>query len=427
MPLEIIAKRKFVDFFLRISGVAAWIFEGATRRFYRIDGGGRILILRTAALGDFILSVPALRLLRAAFPKAKLTLLTTASTEQKTAQTVRRYAGEQSGWLELLPDNLIDEIVVFSGRLSLRQISDLRSSLQEKDFGACFILSEGFSVGGIIKKIVFLRACGIRSQIFGIRTNAYPKLFPLAQIGVRRLEHHVLALIRSIEECPSVAREDAPPIRFDLSIPADAHSWALGLLTELGCAGKEIVVVAPGSRLEFKKWPEASFGALITALLKRPQTHILFVGTGQDLETVAKVRSTCPDLMDSPRVYDLSGKTQIPQLAALLARASVFIGNDGGTCHLAAAVGCRTVSISNGGEIPNSVEPWGNQRFTARFNPPCAPCYRLTFCPEGHRQCVVSITVDTVLRLVETALSEKSSSTHPLSSISCAGVDVMTH
>jgi hypothetical protein len=231
-------KRQFVSLSLRILRLPAWVLERLTRRRSRGDKYSQILILRTAALGDFILSVPALHLLRDAFPKAKLTLLTTASTDQKTLQTVRRYAGEQSGWLELLPDNLIDEIVVFSGRLSLRQISDLRSSLQERDFGVCFILSEGFSVGGIIKKIVFLRACGIRSQIFGIRTNAYPKLFPLAQIGVRRLEHHVLALIRSIEECPSVAREDAPSVRFDLSIPADAHCWAVGLLTELGCAGK---------------------------------------------------------------------------------------------------------------------------------------------------------------------------------------------
>jgi hypothetical protein len=190
-------KRQFLSLLLRILRVATWVLERLTRRRSRGDEHSQILILRTAALGDFVLSVPALHLLRAAFPKAKITLLTTASTDQKTLQTVRGYAGEQSLWLELLPDSLIDEIVVFSGQLSLRRILDLRSSLQEREFGACFILSEGFSVGGIIKKIVFLRACGIRSQIFGIRTNAYPKLFPLAQIGVRRLEQRAKTLRRS--------------------------------------------------------------------------------------------------------------------------------------------------------------------------------------------------------------------------------------
>lgn len=409
MPLKMIVKRRFIDFLLKVLNLPAWILERATRRWSRADEPSRILILRNAALGDFILSVPALHLLRAAFPKAKLTLLTTASTDQKTLQTVQAYASGQSPWLELLPANLIDEILVFSGRLSLGVIAGIKSNLRAENFDACFIINEGFSLklGGTLKKIVFLRICGVRSQIFGIRTNAYPKVFPLAQVGVRRLEHHVLALIRSIEECPRVAREAVPAIRFDLTIPVEAYSWAEELLTSLGCAGKEIIIVAPGSRLEFKKWPEAAYGTLIVELVKRQQAHIFLVGTGQEAETVAKVRALCARLVDTARLHDLSGKTSIPRLAALLAMASVFVGNDGGTCHLAAAVGCKTVSVSNGGEIVNSVEPWGNQRFTARFNPSCAPCYCSTFCPQGHRKCVVGISADTVLRLAEKALPEK--------------------
>jgi heptosyltransferase-2 len=350
-----------------------------------------------------------MHILRDAFPKAKLTLLTTASTDQKTLQTVQAYASGQSPWLELLPNNLIDEILVFPGRLSIGVIAGIKSDFREKNFDACFILNEGFSLklGGSLKKIAFLRLCGVRSQIFGIRTRAYPKLFPLAQVGKNRLEHHVLSLIRSIEECPRVASDAVPAIRFNLTIPVEAYSWVDELLTSLGCTEKEIVIVAPGSRLEFKKWPETAFSKLIEELVKRPQAHIVLVGTGQEAETVAKVRELCSSLADPTRLHDLSGKTTIPRLAALLEMASVFVGNDGGTCHLAAAVGCKTVSISNGGEIVNSVEPWGNQRFTARFSPTCAPCYCFTFCPQGHRQCVVGINADTVLQLAEKALSEK--------------------
>ena len=224
----------------------------------------------------------------------------------------------------------------------------------------------------------------------------------------------MLALIRSIEECPRVFLEAAPTIRFDLTIPADAHSWAEELLVSLSCTGKEIIIVAPGSRLEFKKWPEASYSKLILELVTRSNAHILLVGTRQEAKTVAEVRTLCESLMDTTRLHDLSGQTSIPRLAALLKMASVFVGNDGGTCHLAAAVGCKTVSVSNGGEVVNSVEPWGNQRFTARFNPSCAPCYSLTSCPQGHRQCVVGISPDTVLRLAEKALSEWEPCTHSL-------------
>jgi heptosyltransferase-2 len=414
MPLEMIVKRRFVDFLLKVINLPAWILERSTRWLSRADEPSNILILRNAALGDFILSIPAMHILRATFPKAKLTLLTTASTDQKTLQTVQAYTRGQSPWLELLPTDLIDEIHVFPGRLSLGLIAGIKSNLREKNFDVCFILNEGFSLklGGSLKKIVFLRLCGVGSQIFGIRTKAYPKVFPLAQVGKNRLEHHVLSLIRSIEECPRVASDELTLIRFDLTIPVDAYTWAGELLTSLGCNGKEIVIVAPGSRLEFKKWPEAAFGTLILELAKRPQAHIILVGTGQEAETVAKVRAVCSSSVDPNRLHDLSGKTSIPRLAALLSMSSVFVGNDGGTCHLAAAVSCKTVSIANGGEIVNSVEPWGNQRFTARFSPTCAPCYCFTFCPQGHRQCVVGIDAGTVLRLAEKALSEKEPFTH---------------
>ena len=414
--LEMIAKRRFIDFLLKVLNLPAWTLERATRNMSRVDEHSRILILRNAALGDFILSVPALHILRSTFPNAKLTLLTTASTDQKTIQSVQAYTKGQSPWLELLPANLIDEIVIFSGRMSLSVITGVRSDLRDKGFDACFSLNEGFSLklGSTLKKIIFLRICGVRSQIFGIRTNAFPKVFPLAQVGVRRLEHHVLSLIRTIEECPRVARLADPAIRFDLTIPVEAHIWAEKLLSSLGCIKKEIIVISPGSRLEFKKWPESAYGQLIVELIKRPKAHIILVGTGQEAETVAKVRALCESLVDKARLHDLSGKISISRLAALLEMACVFVGNDGGACHLAAAVGCKTVSVSNGGEIMNSVEPWGNQRFTARFNPSCAPCYCFTYCPQGHRKCVHGISADTVLRLTETALSERESSTHSL-------------
>jgi len=109
---------------------------------------------------------------------------------------------------------------------------------------------------------------------------------------------------------------------------------------------------------------------------------------------------------DSSRVLNLGGRTSIVQLAALLRRASVFVGNDGGTCHLAIGVGCRVVSIANTAEIPDSVEPWGCQRFTARGDVPCAPCYCFTSCPRGDSICVTTVSPEAVMRLVNSALSE---------------------
>ena len=400
----------FVGGLLALVNGVITLLESCTR----FERSGRkpkqILILRTAALGDFVLSIPAMHRLRDAFPTAKITLLTTASTNRKTLVTVESYAGSQSPWLELLPVKLIDEVLVFSGRLSMNIFAWKYNLLQNRSFDACFILNEGIgpTLSGSLKKIIFLRACGIRSRIFGIRVRAYPKLFPLVQVGPNRLEHHVIAIIRSVEESSRVAKTINSSIRFQLNISLEASAWAQALLDRHGCDADDIIVIAPGSRLEYKKWPASRYIRIITEILALPRRHVFVVGSGPEMDTVSEVISGCVQTQNAQRIHDLSGRTSIPQLAALLSMSTLFVGNDGGTCHLAAAVGCKVVSISNGGEIPDSVEPWGNQRYTARFAVPCAPCYCLTHCRKNNNRCVTGIAPELVSGLVDSALNERS-------------------
>jgi len=392
-----------------VNGVHTFL-ESCTRFGHSGCEPKQILIFRTAALGDFILSIPAMHRLRAAFPTAKITLLTTATTNRKSLITVESYSDGQSPWLDLLPTKLIDEVLVFSGRLSVNLMTWKKAIPGNRKFDACFILNEGIgpSLGGIFKKVFFLRVSGLKSRIYGIRIRAYPRLFPMVQIGTYRLEHHVLALIRSVEECPHVAKYIYQVIKFDLYIPTDARDWAQALLNRYDCDAVDVIVVAPGSRLEFKKWPSSGYIRLITETLEKPKLHIFVVGSGPEIESVSEVMAKCATARYSHRIHDLSGQTSIPQLAALLSMATLFVGNDGGTCHLAAAVGCKVVSISNGGEIPDSVEPWGNQQYTARFAVPCAPCYCFTHCRKNNNRCVTGIAPELVSDLVASALNQSS-------------------
>ena len=390
---------------------AAWALLEICTRFRPVARPPeRLLVLRTAALGDFVLSIPALRRLRAAYPSAHITLLTTATTDRATFHTVASYARTGMPWLDLLPRGLVDEVIIFPysgyGGLLTRQS---RRLLHGKSFDISFILNEGIglTLSGIAKKICFLRLIGVYCRIHGIRTRAYPKLFPKVQQGERRLEHHVLAIIRSVEECRVVANSPAIPVAFQLDVAVEAESWVEAKLSELDCQSDDLIIVAPGSRLEFKRWPSDGFVQVIVALLEKPGVWVILVGSGPEGDTVEWVDANCRAALGvTSRLYNLAGQTSLMQLAALLSRASVFLGNDGGTCHLAAAMGCRVVSISNGAEIPDSVEPWGNQRFTARFDVPCAYCYCFTHCPKNDNRCVTGITSTHVLKLIEAALDE---------------------
>lgn len=404
-------QRSCVGSLLWLLNVTLALVEGCTRFKCGDEQPGRILMLRTAALGDFVMSIPAMQLLRAAYPAAHITLLTTATTDRTTLLTVSSYANKSSPWLDLLPHGLVDEVIVFP----FVSYSDLlrQKLLHGKPYDVSFILNEGIglALSGTAKKIVFLRLIGVYCRIYGIRTRAYPKIFPEVQNGERQLEHHLLAIIRSVEESQQMALVPDPPVNFGLSVLADAESWAQAKLSELACTPANLIIVAPGSRLEFKRWASDNFVQVISAILERPGVNIILVGSGPELSTVNQVQSGCLTVLrQTNRLHNLGGQTSLPQLAALLAKAAVFLGNDGGTCHLAAALGCRVVSIGNGAEIPNSVEPWGSQRLTARFNVSCAPCYCFTHCPKNDNRCVSGITPEQVLKLYELALEESKQS-----------------
>ena len=407
-------QRYCVKGLLSLLNVALFLIEGCTRLKIGQGKPTRILVLRTAALGDFILSIPAMRRLRSAYPAAHITLLTTATTDRTTFRSVAQYANERSPWLNFLPHKLIDDVIV-SPFLSYGNVlnKESREILCNRNYDICFILNEGIglSLSGTVKKIAFLRLLGVFCRIYGIRTRAYPKLFPKQQIGERRLEHHVLAIMRSVEENIYVAHCASPKISFDLSIVDGDKCWAKNQLIELGCQPKNLIVIAPGSRLEFKRWRSDGYASIIASLLANPFMSIILVGSGPEVESAGKIYAACMALDGADnRLHNLSGKTSLGQLAALLSNAPVLLANDGGTCHLAAAVGCRVVSIGNGAEIPNSVEPWGNQQYTVRIDVPCAPCYCFTHCIKFHARCVNGISSALVLKQIQNALADASQS-----------------
>jgi heptosyltransferase-2 len=395
--------------FLGIVNFVFSLFERITRKAGDISSAAEILVLRTAALGDFVLSIPALQLLRAEFPSAKITLLTAASTDKSTLRSVEAYSRNTSPWLGLLPDGVVDEIVTFSVAPLSRFWHRRLEILSGKSFNKCFIVTEGIGLTLLAnaKKILFLRILGVRCKIYGAEVRAYPKIFPSVQRGEGRLEHHMISIMRSFEKADFGNR-----VPGDVAIPYIRPTpasviWLSDFLRKKGIDARRLAIIAPGARLDFKRWPEKSFSKLIARLLVEDRVHIVLVGSGPELEAISRVRNELqPEIARSPLLHDLAGVTSIEQLTALLKHAGVFVGNDGGTCHLAAAVGCRVVSISNGAEFSNSVEPWNNQRFTARHEVRCSPCYCFTHCPLGDNKCVTGIHPDAVHDLVIQALNE---------------------
>lgn len=115
--------------------------------------------------------------------------------------------------------------------------------------------------------------------------------------------------------------------------------------------GKRILALAPGANSQKKIWPVENYIELIKKLAGTIDTVVL-LGNRQDGK-LSKTISTPPELP----FLDLCGQTTILQAAAVLRHAMIFVGNDSGLGHIAAALGTPTITIFGPGD-PERYRPW---------------------------------------------------------------------
>ncbi len=277
---------------------------------------GGILVIRGGAIGDFILTLPAIRLLREAFPETPVEILgykhiVSLAEGRYYARATRsiEYAGLASFFIPggALPDDLVDYFAEFDQVISY---------LYDPD---------GFFEGN-------LRRAGVENLISGYsRIDIAPGAAHAARQLARPLER--LALFPE----DGVAGEEAV-----VHPSADDRAFASDFLREFRrlYPNRPLIAIHPGSGGRQKRWPLEHWQNLLGSL-RQPNAlgspALLFVGGEADAEQIATLgpKSEAGELL----AWDLS----LPRLAAVLEQCAAFIGHDSGISHLAAAV--RTPSI----------------------------------------------------------------------------------
>lgn len=132
-------------------------------------------------------------------------------------------------------------------------------------------------------------------------------------------------------------------------------TWLKADITQFELPKRFAVLIAGCSPAKpSKRWPSHHFASLANILTRQGLTVVL-AGTNADREAVDSVRENAPDTID------LSGKTNIPMLAALCNQASLVIGNDTGPVFLAAKTGTPTVMVLGADTDPDMSAPVGAQ------------------------------------------------------------------
>jgi ADP-heptose:LPS heptosyltransferase len=357
------------------------------------DGVARsVLIIRADAIGDFVLFMPALKELCRTFAGAKITLL----VSQESEALAKRFSH-------------VDEVISLSRRRYRRSLLyrlRLIRQLRQRQFSVAInpIYSREPSTDEL------LYCCGAQERIAcsGDVNNISPS-------AKRRNDSYCTRIITSsdgiitevernrefVEQLTSrkLSLEDSlPRIRLSDAQMGEARQLLLreGVDPEL----ERLVVIFPGASNEIRMWPAEHFAVLASRISETYKARILICGAPSDRETQEAVAARV-----SAPVVRLAGRTDLLHLAAILNYSALYIGNESGPLHVAAAVGTPTLCILGGGHF-GRFYPYGDpQRHRVVFEElECFQCNWL--CPYEVSRCIHEITVEKAWRAVREMFEE---------------------
>ncbi len=158
-------------------------------------------------------------------------------------------------------------------------------------------------------------------------------------------------------------------------------------------------VVHPLAAFDSKRWPIERFARTISFLAGKGLKSIA-VGSQREAAELEALQSLC-----SVRFW-ASGDINLPETSALLSRAALFVGNDSGIAHMAAAAKVPSVVIF-GSSNRGHWSPWTDSPSEMVFNEfPCQPCAGYTCAEFGEPRCVLSVTSDSVSAAIERILEK---------------------
>ena len=190
----------------------------------------------------------------------------------------------------------------------------------------------------------------------------------------------------------SCLRADSVPGMPHISLMPDAKQWAEAYWAKHSLESKPVLAIAPGSGAREKNWPVVSFEAIARWWRERVDGSVITI-----LGPVEDERGGYESLCNyGPAMRGIT----LGRLAATIARCGLYVGNDSGMSHIAAALGVPTATVFG----PSSVNQWsprGNTVLVLRHQVPCSPCPVSAIKNCHHRDCLAALTPEEVIRKLE--------------------------
>jgi len=331
----------------------------------------KILIRATNWVGDAIMALPALRVVRSRFPEAEIAIVGRPSI-------VDIYRDQ----------NICDQLIPYDPKglhMGLSGRERIVVELRGQKFDVALLLQNAFDAAWLAWRANIPERIGYARDR---RSFLLTKAIPVPRHGEipSHEKFYYLELLRRAGWLDSVQDESF----IGLHIPEDKRRNADEFLCKSGVrqSALRIAIGAGASYGSAKCWPPSRFAEVANRLQSEADADVILFGTAAE----ASVSTAISAEMRRPPI-DLTGKTAIADLPALLSQCHLFIGNDSGAMHVAAAVGVPIVAVF-GPTDPDGTAPVTPRCIIVQQKPYCSPCF-LRRCPTDHR-CMTAITANMV-------------------------------
>jgi len=301
----------------------------------------------------------------------------------------------------------VDELIIFDNPFYDRTILSQKSVLQKIKY---------INIKKIIEFVILLRnshydlvidpSGSFASTIFTYLSGAKYKVgrdirgrnflfdIKIKDYGIQQEVDRCLNMLRTIGICS----DHKKPI---LTLSNEEKEFAKNFFNLNNISENDLVVgIHPGAPWIPRRWPKERFAKIADEIIEKYGAKIIFFGGQKEVKLVDDILFL---MKNKNKALSVAGKTTIKQLAAVIEKCNLFIGNDSSPMHIAATFKVPVIGLFGPGEYPRFA-PFGRNNIVIRKPIKCSPCrqkIQFTKCWRGRSYCMEAITVRDVMDAVE--------------------------
>ncbi|NMC64090.1 MAG: glycosyltransferase family 9 protein [SAR324 cluster bacterium] len=325
-----------------------------------------ILLVNITRLGDMLQATPTIAGMKMENPNCKISVIV-----EKQFDEVCKY----------IP--YIDELIPLDLGMTVRSLSreadgiidayeyidEFVQELKSRNFDYCLNMSSSAYTALLLRLIDIKRSGGWTSDSEGYRIieSDWARLFATSVFHQNR-RYNSLNLV-DIFRCS--ADVEMHPNQLQIMINREALDYCEQLIASAGFTNSgPLISVQAGASQGKRQWAPEKFSRLINILIEKYNARVMLTGSKKEMAIIERIKMNCP----SPNVHIAAGKTNIPQLAALLHLSKLLITGDTGPMHVSVAAGTPVIAFFLASAFGFETGPYSEGNLILQPVIECGPC-----------------------------------------------------